>query len=67
MAQKKDMKFEEAFAKLIEISNILEKGDKGIEESVNLYAESVELRKFCEDFIEKTKLKIQSINESFEK
>lgn len=57
----KNITFEEAFSRLVEISNQLESSEKSLEDSVKLYEESVKLRKFCEDFIKKTKLKITKI------
>ena len=63
---KKNMSFEEAFERLVEISQELEKADhKNLEESIKLYEESAHLKKFCEEFIEKTKLRIESINKDF--
>ena len=64
--KKEDMTFEEAFERLVQISNELENGDKALAESVALYEESVKLKKFCEKFIEETKLKIKSVNDTID-
>lgn len=64
MAKKEEeMSFETAFERLVQISNELESGEKPLAESVKLYEESVKLKKFCEEFIEKTKLRIKSVND----
>ena len=63
---KKKISFETAFERLVQISNDLEGGQKTLEESIKLYEESVELKKFCETFIQETKSKIESINKQID-
>ncbi len=64
MASEKKLTFEDAFERLVQIANELEAGEKSLAESVTLYEESVKLKKFCENFLEETKMKIKAVNES---
>ncbi|QED23487.1 exodeoxyribonuclease VII small subunit [Candidatus Deianiraea vastatrix] len=54
--------FEKAFARLVEISNILEDYENPLESSLKLYEEATKLRKFCEDFISNAKKTINKLN-----
>lgn len=56
------IKLEENLARIEEIVEILEKGEKPINEMVNLYEEAVGLSIKCRDFLEKTENKIIEIN-----
>ncbi len=45
----KTLKFETAFQRLEEIARLLENGEVGLEESVQLYEEGMKLIRFCAD------------------
>lgn len=58
---RKDMKFEEALAKLSEINEKLSAEDVSLEDSVKLFKESVELTKFCQKKLDEAKQEIEQI------
>lgn len=58
---RKDMKFEEALAKLAEINDKLSAEDISLEESVKLFKEGVELTKFCQKKLDDAKQEIEQI------
>lgn len=67
MTKKKNISFEELFEKLEEITNKLEQGDIGLEESINLYEEGIKISKECYEMLRKAKLKITELKKEFEK
>ncbi len=58
---RKDMKFEEALAKLAEINEKLSADDVSLEDSVKLFKEGVELTKFCQKKLDDAKQEIEQI------
>lgn len=54
--------FENAMARLEEISNILSENNVTLDESLKLYAEGVKLLKFCNSKLEQAKIKIKDID-----
>ena len=58
---RKDMKFEEALAKLSEINEKLSAEDVSLEDSVKLFKEGVELTKFCQKKLDEAKKEIEQI------
>ncbi len=58
---RKDMKFEEALAKLSEINEKLSAEDVSLEDSVKLFKEGVELTKFCQKKLNEAKQEIEQI------
>jgi len=58
---RKDMKFEEALAKLSEINEKLSAEDVSLEDSVKLFKEGVELTKFCQKKLDEAKQETEQI------
>lgn len=58
---RKDIKFEEALAKLSEINEKLSAEDVSLEDSVKLFKEGVELTKFCQKKLDEAKQEIEQI------
>lgn len=58
---RKDMKFEEALAKLSEINEKLSAEDVSLDDSVKLFKEGVELTKFCQKKLDEAKQEIEQI------
>lgn len=58
---RKDMKFEEALAKLSEINEKLSAEDVSLEDSVKLFKEGIELTKFCQKKLDEAKQEIEQI------
>lgn len=58
---RKDMKFEEALAKLSEINEKLSAEDISLEDSVKLFKEGMELTKFCQKKLDEAKQEIEQI------
>ena len=54
--------FEQAMARLEEISETLSSGDVSIDESLELYAEGTKLIKMCSEKIKNVSLKIEEID-----
>ena len=61
MNKKKENNFESALKRLEEISDLLEKEDTPLEDSIKLFEEGIELKEFCEDKLKSAKLKIDKI------
>lgn len=66
MAKKKDSSFENSLQRLQEISDILEKGDIGLEESLKLYEEGINLAKNCYNSLKDAELKVTEIKKQLE-
>ncbi|MDO5388023.1 MAG: exodeoxyribonuclease VII small subunit [Clostridia bacterium] len=62
MARKKS--FEEALSRLEEIAEEMEKGETGLENSVKLYKEGVELSVYCSDILNKAEQQVSELKES---
>ncbi len=56
------MEFEKAMKRLAEISNSMGSTELPLEESLKLYAEAAELTKYCKDYIDNAKLKIEQLD-----
>ncbi len=56
------MEFEKAMKRLGEISNSMGSAELPLEESLKLYAEAAELAKYCKDYINNAKLKIEQLD-----
>jgi exodeoxyribonuclease VII small subunit len=54
-------KFEDAFARLSEIVTQLETGETGLEESLQLYTEGMNLVKFCGQKLTEAEKKIEQL------
>lgn len=57
------MEFEQAMKRLTEISAKMSGAELPIEESMKLYAEAAELVKFCKDYIDAARLKIEQLEQ----
>lgn len=62
----KEMKLEEAFEKLNQIMDELEKSDVSLEDSFTLYQEGMKLLKTCNDSIDKVEKQLIILSESGE-
>lgn len=56
------MEFEQAMKRLSEISESMSGSELPLEQSMKLYAEAAELVKFCKEYIENAKLKVEQID-----
>ena len=63
---KKKLTFEESLEKLEQISEDLESESTGIDESIKLYEEGIELSKNCFDLLNKAELKITELRKKLE-
>ncbi|UCE25540.1 MAG: exodeoxyribonuclease VII small subunit [Candidatus Zixiibacteriota bacterium] len=59
--KKKYKDFESALARLEEITDLLESGEKSLEESINYYTEGLEIAKFCNDRLAEAEKNIKLI------
>ncbi len=64
MARKKS--FEEALTRLEEIAELMENSETGLENSVKLYKEGVELSLYCSDILNKAEQQVTELKESAE-
>lgn len=62
----KEMKLEEAFAKLNQIVEALEKPEVSLEDSFGLYQEGMKLLKTCNDSIDKVEKQLIILSENGE-
>lgn len=62
----KEMKLEEAFEKLNQIMEALEKSDVSLEDSFSIYQEGMKLLKTCNDSIDKVEKELIILSESGE-
>lgn len=60
MAEK--LNFEQALNRLEEIAQMLEKGQTGLDESMDLYAQAAKLIAFCQRKLDTAQLKIEKLN-----
>ena len=66
MSKKKENTFEESLNRLQEISNLLESGDIGLEESIKLYEEGINLAKLCYTTLKDAELKVTELKKQLE-
>lgn len=62
-----ELTFEQAVAELEKITNDLESGKLGLEESMKYYEKGTKLASFCAKKLKEAELKIQQLNELEEK
>lgn len=62
--EKKKMKFEEALARIEKIAEKLEEGGLGLDESLELFNEGIELSRFCNGKLEETKKRVEILARS---
>ena len=58
------MTYEEAIGRLEEIVDKLDDGSLPLEESIKMFEESTKLAAFCNNYLEKAKLKITELSKS---
>ena len=66
MSKKKENTFEESLNRLQEISSSLESGDIGLEESIKLYEEGINLAKLCYTTLKDAELKVTELKKQLE-
>ncbi len=66
MAKKKENNFESSLARLEEISAQLESGEVGLEDSIRLYEEGIELAKICYSTLKDAELKVTELKKQLE-
>ena len=66
MEKKKENNFESSLARLEEISGQLESGDVGLEDSIRLYEEGIELAKICYSTLRDAELKVTELKKQLE-
>jgi exodeoxyribonuclease VII small subunit len=66
MSKKKEVDFEESLNRLQEISDSLEKGEVGLEESLKLYEEGINLAKICYATLKDAELKVIDLKKQLE-
>ncbi len=63
---KKIKSFEENLRRLEEISELLENEETGLDETIKLYEEGIELAKICYDALQKAELKVTELQQKLE-
>ncbi len=63
MIMEKEMKFEEAMARLSKVVQTIESGEATLDESIALFEEGMKLSKYCADILEKAEQKVQFLQE----
>jgi len=66
MGKKKENNFESSLLRLEEISGQLESGEVGLEESIRLYEEGIELAKICYSTLKSAELKVTELKKQLE-
>lgn len=66
MSKKKENSFEESLSRLQEISDSLESGDVGLEQSIKLYEEGISLAKVCYTTLKEAELKVTELKKQLE-
>ncbi len=66
MGKKKENNFESSLSRLEEISGQLESGEVGLEESIRLYEEGIELAKNCYSTLKNAELKVTELKKQLE-
>lgn len=62
MAEKKEMTYEEAMARLEKIVSMLENDTLNLDESLKLFEEGTNLARFCNKTLDEAELKITDLN-----
>ena len=58
---KSELTFEDALERLNEIVHKLEKGDKKLEDSIQLFEEGVKLSRFCKEVLKEAAEKVEGL------
>lgn len=58
-----NMSYEDAYDKMENILNKLERGNISLDESLKLYEEGINLYKYCAKILEEAELKVSKFNE----
>jgi exodeoxyribonuclease VII small subunit len=66
MTKKKEAGFETSLSRLQQISELLESGEIGLEESVKLYEEGINLAKICYSVLAEAELKVTELKKQLE-
>ncbi|GBD91006.1 exodeoxyribonuclease 7 small subunit [bacterium BMS3Abin04] len=66
MSKKKEQKFEQLLLRLEEISTLLESDDIGLEDSVKLYEEGIELSRKCYSILANAELKVTELKKQLD-
>lgn len=66
MSKKKENTFEDSLQRLQEISDFLENGEVGLEESIKLYEEGIKLANFCFSTLKNAELKVTELKKQLE-
>ena len=61
MNKKNEKNFESALKRLEQITDLLEKEETPLEESIKLFEEGIELKEYCEEKLKSAKVKIDKI------
>ncbi len=60
------MNYEESYKALCQIVNELEKGDKSLDESIELYKNGMDLAKICKEKLLQAKLTVETLGQESE-
>ena len=66
MSKKKENSFEDSLQRLQEISDILDSGNVGLEESIKLYEEGIKLANYCYGTLKDAELKVTELKKQLE-
>ncbi len=66
MSKKKENTFEESLNRLQEISDALESGEVGLDQSIKLYEEGISLAKICYTTLKEAELKVTELKKQLE-
>lgn len=66
MGKKKENNFEKSLSRLQEISDLLANSEIGLDESIKLYEEGVELAKSCYDSLKNAELVVTDLKKQLE-
>ncbi|MCH5323665.1 MAG: exodeoxyribonuclease VII small subunit [Eubacterium sp.] len=61
-----ELSFEQAMARLDELTSQMEKPDITLDDSMNCYKEAVELVNFCKKYLEDAKLSVEKLEKQNE-
>ena len=66
MTKKKENNFEDSLQRLQDISDLLDRGDVGLDESIKLYEEGIKLAKICYSSLKDAELKVTDLKKQLE-
>lgn len=67
MSKKKENSFEDNLRRLQEISDLLDNGEAGLEESIKLYEEGIDMANVCFSTLKNAELKVTELKKQLEK